>query len=166
MVSSTDQNEAEVGLQIPPSGALLTLLLYLIFQRDESYPRHPGSRWHGVGTSYISLRHLLCTLANWCFHMVCLLLPSPVIDFKTLTIFRKSSGLAIRHCIELGYHRSAAHCRPHADALTVEMSKRIFWVAYDLDRVAAFTLGRPFGIPDEMIDVEVCAALLWLLRSQ
>lgn len=67
----------------------------------------------------------------------------------------KLSGMAIRHCIELGYHRSTKRFRPHADLLTMEMSKRVFWVAYDIDRAAAFALGRPFGIPDEMIDVEV-----------
>ena len=63
--------------------------------------------------------------------------------------------MAIRHCIELGYHRSAARFRPKVDPLTSEMSKRVFWVAYDIDRAAAFALGRPFGIPDEQIDVEV-----------
>lgn len=67
----------------------------------------------------------------------------------------KLSGMAMRHCIELGYHRSAKRFRPHGDALTTEMSKRVFWVAYDIDRAAAFALGRPFGIPDEMIDAEV-----------
>ena len=63
--------------------------------------------------------------------------------------------MAIRHCIELGYHRSAETYRKHADVLTKEMSKRCFWVAYDIDRVAAFILGRPVGIPDDAIDVEV-----------
>lgn len=68
---------------------------------------------------------------------------------------RKISGMAIRHCIELGYHRSAERYRKHVDPLTKEMSRRCFWVAYDIDRVAAFTLGRPMGIPDELIDAEV-----------
>jgi hypothetical protein len=68
---------------------------------------------------------------------------------------RKISGMAIRHCIELGYHRSAERYRRHVDPLTKEMSKRCFWVAYDIDRVAAFILGRPVGVPDELIDAEV-----------
>lgn len=63
--------------------------------------------------------------------------------------------MAIRHCIELGYHRSVERYHRSTDALTKEMSKRCFWVAYDIDRVAAFTLGRPVGIPDGSIDVEV-----------
>lgn len=72
-----------------------------------------------------------------------------------MTPTRKLSGIAIRHCIELDYHRSVKRFRPNADAMTGEMSKRLFWVAYDIDRAAALTLGRPFGIADQMIDVEV-----------
>lgn len=67
----------------------------------------------------------------------------------------KISGMAIRHCIELGYHLDADKYRRHADPLTKEISKRCFWVAYDIDRVAAFTLGRPLGIPEDSIDVEL-----------
>lgn len=70
-------------------------------------------------------------------------------------LFRKISGLAIRHCIELGYHRSAEIFRGNMETLTKEMSRRCFWVAYDIDRVAASILGRPVGIPDDDIDVEV-----------
>ncbi|KAF2008884.1 hypothetical protein BU24DRAFT_468668 [Aaosphaeria arxii CBS 175.79] len=69
----------------------------------------------------------------------------------------KLSGMAIRHCVELGYHRSTKKYRPTADALTREMSKRCFWVAYDIDRVASFILGRPVGIADSSIDVELPA---------
>ncbi|KAH8586385.1 fungal-specific transcription factor domain-containing protein [Bisporella sp. PMI_857] len=67
----------------------------------------------------------------------------------------KLSGMAIRHCIELGYHRSRCKFSLNTDPLAVEMSKRVFWVAYDIDRAAAFTLGRPFGISDDVIDVEL-----------
>ncbi|CAI6097316.1 unnamed protein product [Clonostachys chloroleuca] len=67
----------------------------------------------------------------------------------------KISGMAIRQCIELGYHRNVAKFRRHADPLTAEISKRIFWVAYDLDRAAGLILGRPFGITDSSVDVEL-----------
>lgn len=66
----------------------------------------------------------------------------------------KISGMAIRHCVELGYHRSVSKYRKLVDPLSAEMSRRCFWVAYDIDRVAAFILGRPVGIPDDSIDVE------------
>lgn len=67
----------------------------------------------------------------------------------------KISGMAIRHCIELGYHRSISKYRKHTDTLAAEMSRRCFWVACDIDRVAACILGRPVGIPDDAIDVEM-----------
>ncbi|KAL4877772.1 fungal-specific transcription factor domain-containing protein [Aspergillus karnatakaensis] len=67
----------------------------------------------------------------------------------------KISGMAIRHCVELGYHRSTECYRRNAGTLTKEMLKRCFWVAYDIDRVAAFILGRPVGIPEDAIDVEL-----------
>lgn len=76
----------------------------------------------------------------------------------TGTTDRKLSGMAIRQCVELGYHRSTERYRPHADALTKELSKRCFWVAYDLDCVSSFILGRPKGIPDNAIDAEVSYA--------
>lgn len=63
--------------------------------------------------------------------------------------------MAVRHCVELGYHRSTQKYHSKADTLTKEMSKRCFWVAYDIDRVASFILGRPVGIVDSAIDVEV-----------
>ncbi|OAA59026.1 Transcription factor [Niveomyces insectorum RCEF 264] len=64
------------------------------------------------------------------------------------------SGLAIRRCVELGYHRSVEKYRSAAGPLAKEMSKRCFWVAYDIDRVVSFILGRPVAIPDGAIDVE------------
>ncbi|XEU98490.1 hypothetical protein FSHL1_003777 [Fusarium sambucinum] len=67
----------------------------------------------------------------------------------------KSSGLAIRYCIELGYHRNASKYRKNVNPLIAEISKRCFWVAYDIDRVASFILGRPVGIPDNCIDAEL-----------
>jgi Fungal specific transcription factor domain len=65
----------------------------------------------------------------------------------------------MRHCIELGYHRSTKRYRNSVDTLTKEISKRCFWVAYDIDRVASFILGRPAGISASDIDVEVVPSL-------
>lgn len=67
----------------------------------------------------------------------------------------KLSGMAMRYCIELGYHLDTERHHRHVDLLTKEMIKRCFWVAYDIDRVAAFTLGRPVGIPEASIDVDL-----------
>jgi hypothetical protein len=67
----------------------------------------------------------------------------------------KISGMAIRHCIELGYHRSVDKFRKQADPLSAEISRRCFWVAYDIDRVVALILGRPVGVPDDAVDAEL-----------
>ncbi|CZR68640.1 related to purine utilization positive regulator [Phialocephala subalpina] len=64
------------------------------------------------------------------------------------------SGLALRQCIELGYHRSARKFSLSLDPLRLEMRKRVFWCSYGIDRAASMTLGRPFGIPDQEIDIE------------
>ncbi|CAH0021253.1 unnamed protein product [Clonostachys rhizophaga] len=69
--------------------------------------------------------------------------------------YRKLSGMAMRLCIELGYHRSVSRYRRHANPLVAEISKRCFWVAYDIDRMISFYLGRPIGISDDWIDVEL-----------
>lgn len=42
-----------------------------------------------------------------------------------------------------------------ADVLKVQMRLRVFWCCYNLDRAVAVTLGRPVGIADSDIDVEV-----------
>ncbi|KAK5679239.1 hypothetical protein LTS10_008054 [Elasticomyces elasticus] len=64
------------------------------------------------------------------------------------------SGLALRQCIELGYHRDLEWPNHQTDILTVEMQRRVFWVSYTIDRSAAFSLGRPFGITDMDINAK------------
>lgn len=68
---------------------------------------------------------------------------------------RKLSGLALRQCIELGYHRSTRRLRSNYDPLRLEMRKRAFWCAYGIDCSAAINLGRPLGIAYQEIDAEV-----------
>ncbi|CAI6091339.1 unnamed protein product, partial [Clonostachys chloroleuca] len=65
------------------------------------------------------------------------------------------SGLALRQCVELGYHRNTRKFRTDQNPVLQQLQRRVFWVAYDLDRCACVTLGRPFGIADSDIDVDV-----------
>lgn len=44
--------------------------------------------------------------------------------------------------------------------LKSQMRRRVFWCSYNLDRAVAITLGRPVGINDSDIDVEVRSVLL------
>ncbi|KAJ9611976.1 hypothetical protein H2200_003571 [Cladophialophora chaetospira] len=66
----------------------------------------------------------------------------------------KLSGLALRQCIELGYHRSARRFGSTANPLRLELRRRAFWCAYILDCAGAITLGRPLGIPHQEVDAE------------
>ncbi|VTT82063.1 unnamed protein product, partial [Fusarium fujikuroi] len=66
----------------------------------------------------------------------------------------KVSGLALRQCIELGYHRGVKQFAPAANTLQREMRKRVFWVTQGIDCTVAVRLGRPLGIPPQEIDAE------------
>jgi hypothetical protein len=67
------------------------------------------------------------------------------------------SGLALRQSIELGFHRNPQRLRARRNSLELETQKRLFSISYTVDRCAAVTLGRPFGISDSDIDLDVSA---------
>lgn len=60
-------------------------------------------------------------------------------------------GAAMRLAISLGLHKA----RPSASLVEQEMAKRAFWSLYNLDRLISSTLGRPLGIADEDISVDL-----------
>ncbi|KAK6062977.1 hypothetical protein SCUP234_04906 [Seiridium cupressi] len=62
-------------------------------------------------------------------------------------------GLAMRTGIDLGLHRKQSET--HFDHSTVQMRRRLFWSVYSLERTIAISMGRPFSIPDRVIDVEL-----------
>ncbi|KAL5362544.1 fungal-specific transcription factor domain-containing protein [Aspergillus floccosus] len=66
----------------------------------------------------------------------------------------KISGLALRQCIQLGYHRASKRLVPTANPLQREMRKRVFWVAQGIDCTIALRLGRPLGIALREVDAE------------
>ena len=59
----------------------------------------------------------------------------------------------MKMCIELGLHRQR---RSSKISLKSELNKRIFWSCYWHEREIAMALGRPPGISDHDVDVEVC----------
>ncbi|WWC69844.1 uncharacterized protein I206_103787 [Kwoniella pini CBS 10737] len=65
-------------------------------------------------------------------------------------------GVTLRLCIGMGLHRNAAGAAvrtlPKSD---IEMRKRVFWSCYIIDRMISLLLGRPSGISDEDIDVDL-----------
>lgn len=109
----------------------------------------------GVDSGHFSLRHVLDSLSRRSFCLVmCLSYPRYVVTYP-LTFSRMLSGLALRQCVELGLHRKIIWSKTKSNPLKVELRKRVFWCSYNLDRAVAFTLGRPVGIADDDIDVEV-----------
>ncbi|KAI8713851.1 hypothetical protein NCS52_01230900 [Fusarium sp. LHS14.1] len=66
----------------------------------------------------------------------------------------KLSGIALRQCIELGYHRNVNHSGPNTTPLRLEMRKRAFWVTFGIECYAATILGRPLGIHLQEVDAE------------
>ncbi|KAF3922253.1 hypothetical protein ABW20_dc0102950 [Dactylellina cionopaga] len=67
------------------------------------------------------------------------------------------SNLCLRICVEnemhLNPHRS--EFTPSMPAFEEQIRRRLFWQCYSLDRHASQTLGRPFGIADEDIKVDL-----------
>nr|XP_031860300.1 uncharacterized protein CI109_004184 [Kwoniella shandongensis]KAA5527372.1 hypothetical protein CI109_004184 [Kwoniella shandongensis] len=66
------------------------------------------------------------------------------------------SGVCIRLCITLGLHRNLPMSTARGlTKYTIEMRKRVFWTCYTMDRMMSMLLGRPPGISDDDIDVEL-----------
>ena len=64
-------------------------------------------------------------------------------------------GGAIRLLLDVGAHRKHTAKKLGLSRLDEETYKRVFWVAYSLDRECAGSLGRPIMLQDEDIDVEL-----------
>ncbi|CAI0650048.1 unnamed protein product [Colletotrichum noveboracense] len=65
------------------------------------------------------------------------------------------SGLALRQCIELGYHRNVKRFHLRTNLLRLELRKRAFWCAYQMDCAASVNLGLPLTLPIQEVDSEL-----------
>ncbi|KAI5474389.1 hypothetical protein MNV49_003387, partial [Pseudohyphozyma bogoriensis] len=65
------------------------------------------------------------------------------------------AGLASRLAIGLGLHRKVDTSRNNISERALEERRVTWWSVYSLDRIVAFSLGRPVAIEDEDIDVEL-----------
>lgn len=59
-------------------------------------------------------------------------------------------GAAMRHCLRLGLHRDLPESEG-LDALQTDMRRRLFWMAYCLDKHICVALQCPISIPDRTI---------------
>ncbi|KAK6496035.1 hypothetical protein TWF481_002062 [Arthrobotrys musiformis] len=67
------------------------------------------------------------------------------------------SNLCLRICVENEMHLNPPRSKftPSMPAFEEQIRRRLFWQCYSLDRHASQTLGRPFGISDEDIKVDL-----------
>ncbi|KAF3018804.1 Fungal specific transcription factor [Neopestalotiopsis sp. 37M] len=112
-------------------------------------------------------RQALIALAN-SYHRMSLqfyqaaVLPNDMSDVVRLLLIAKFSyhhpeewdvwkpiGAALRLAIELGLHKDQETTEP--DALVLDMKRRVFWVAYTMDRSVAIGFNMPLGISDGAI---------------
>ncbi|KAB8209559.1 fungal-specific transcription factor domain-containing protein [Aspergillus parasiticus] len=62
-------------------------------------------------------------------------------------------GMAMRICIDLGMHRES-HYRT-LEPLEAQLRRRLFWSVYVIERHVSWSLGRPFSIAEDEIDVQI-----------
>lgn len=67
----------------------------------------------------------------------------------------RTLGMAMRHAISLGLHMDLPSEK--TDPLTLDTRRRVFWVAYAMDRTVSNVLRRPFAISDGSINCQVHA---------
>jgi transcription factor-like protein len=79
---------------------------------------------------------------------------------------RNLSGLALRQCIELGYHRDVKKINLSSSVLKLELRKRAFWCAYQMDCVSSINLGLPLGLPIHELDTEVSMAKAYICHPR
>ncbi|ERS99620.1 hypothetical protein HMPREF1624_02980 [Sporothrix schenckii ATCC 58251] len=65
------------------------------------------------------------------------------------------TGIALRMCIDIGLHWETDEQRLTMDPAVLRDRRRLWYTTYQFDRFLSITLGRPFGIIDESIRVEL-----------
>lgn len=105
--------------------------------------------WH---TSY----SLLCCILLAVLYRRISLASEGVVDGDIFAdVFRKLAGLAVRQCVELGYHRSVRRIDSVPNYLRTELRRRVFWSAYSMECASCIHLGRPLSLHANEIDAEV-----------
>lgn len=102
------------------------------------------------------LRDLFAQSSDWAVYLV---RPPQRTHQIPLTFARKLSGLALRQCIDLGYHRTASRPGATTNPIRLQMQRRAFWTAFTIDCSQSTTLGRPLGVPVHEVNAEVAHSL-------
>ncbi|KAL1850145.1 hypothetical protein VTK73DRAFT_9743 [Phialemonium thermophilum] len=68
-------------------------------------------------------------------------------------------GMAMRSCVDLGLHREAYYddqaANAAGDMFRRELTRRLFWTVYSLERHLSISFGRPFSVTDRTIDARL-----------
>ena len=65
------------------------------------------------------------------------------------------TGFALRLCVDIGLHWETDSQAQNTDAQVLDDRRRLWHSTYHFDRLMSVTLGRPQGIPDESIRVQL-----------
>lgn len=65
----------------------------------------------------------------------------------------RTIGMALRLAVGIGLHKDLPADK--TDPLTLDTRRRVFWVAYSMDRTVGTLLRRPFSLSDGAIDCQV-----------
>lgn len=68
-------------------------------------------------------------------------------------------GSSLRLCVDLNLHNEFNSLSLSLDPFTIDLRRRLFWCCYSLDRQICVYLNRPFGIPEESINVKFFSLL-------
>ncbi|KAF1837184.1 fungal-specific transcription factor-like protein [Decorospora gaudefroyi] len=96
-------------------------------------------------TEPVSLQGITLLVLTAMYHFTC--------DDEALAW--RVSGLAARHCLELGLHRRDTYANLFPDSEEQAAAIRTFWTIYVLDRRWSFGTGMPFALQDADIDTNI-----------
>ncbi|KAL1859409.1 hypothetical protein Plec18170_002525 [Paecilomyces lecythidis] len=75
------------------------------------------------------------------------------------------TGIALRLCVDMGIHWEGCTIAGK-DPKEIDTQRQYFWTIYRLDRLLSITLGRPYGITDNLVKVEYPSECAELSRDE
>jgi hypothetical protein len=143
------------GERIDPVSAFLAYMVFAIGAIDLKRVEPDGPFSH---SDYFNiavknyLDSLLLTEDIRCVQGLLLLSAYGMNEPQTVNVWF-ATGLALRMAIDLGMHRNTINEQP--TLLEAQRRSRVFWCVYVMDRSVSIALGRPLGIRDADIDMEM-----------
>lgn len=131
-------------------GVFAVAILSLQKQNPSAIPTSLADRYHRICVRALDIASLPDDLDGV---QALLLLTQYAYHHPTLWSAWKLVGAALRLAVEVRLHQEPLH--DSLDALTLDIRRRTFWVAYAMDRNLSTSLGLPPNLPDGAISVKV-----------